>query len=113
MELDLIWVPSQLRREVSLPTFNIHARTHVVCNLEAHRTPGEGDDGIAMVGAVDEAGVLSNLSWKNRQNHRCSFTCARLVGAASDNKPMRGRMREGCWLNVSWGISHLPTRLEA
>ena len=56
---------------------------HVVCNLEARRTPGEGDDRIAMGGAADEAGVLSNLSWKNRRNHQCSFACAQLVGTAS------------------------------
>jgi hypothetical protein len=86
---------------------------HVVCNLEARRAPGEGDDGIAMGGAADEAGVLSNLSWKNWQNHRCSFACARLVGAASDNKPTHGRLREGRRLNVLSGISSLPTRLEA
>ena len=76
--------------------------------------PGEGDDGIAMGGAADEVSVLSNILWKNRQNHQCSFACARLVDAASNNKPTRGRLWEGRRLNVSSGIiSPLPTRLEA
>jgi hypothetical protein len=64
-------------------------------------------------GAADEAGVFSNLLGKNRRNHQCSFACARLVGAASDKKPTRGRLRERRRLNVSLGISRLTTRLEA
>jgi hypothetical protein len=29
------------------------------------------------------------------------FARVQMVGAASNNKPTRGRLREGCWLHVS------------
>jgi hypothetical protein len=41
------------------------------------------------------------------------FARAQSAGAASNNKPSRSRLEEGCWLHVSPGRSHLPTRLRA
>jgi len=41
------------------------------------------------------------------------FAQARSAGAASNNKPMRGRLDEGCPLHVLPGRSRLPTRLKA
>ncbi len=52
------------------------------------------------------------LQWGGVRRERCvkifvalknvwRFDCAQMVGAASNNKPTRGRLREGCRLHVS------------